>query len=205
LAVETTKATLATVVYHFAPPVSLPTAPQRPLLRRSTLPSPLHVSQTASLRSATRTNPTDDSTRSLQLTTALYDTYTSVLTTSATLIKTLDKADWYDRLVILAAMTLFLAIVGWIIKRRVLDRMVGGVLGVGWWWVKGSGRLIKRGLGAGPTASLNSAISPVVGMAKGVDSPAGSISTAVETVTAVMETVAETATAKAKAGSMGEL
>jgi len=93
---------------------------------------------------------TEDSTKTLRSTTNLYDTYTSLLEASGTIIKQLEKADWYDRLIILAAFLFFLLCVGWIIKRRVLDRLVGGV----GWWVGGSFRLIGMGLGLGGKAKV---------------------------------------------------
>jgi protein transport protein SEC20 len=92
----------------------------------------------------------EDSTKTLRSTTNLYDTYTSLLEASGTIIKQLEKADWYDRLIILAAFLFFLLCVGWIIKRRVLDRVVGGV----GWWVGGSFRLIGMGLGFGGKAKV---------------------------------------------------
>lgn len=87
----------------------------------------------------------EDSTRTLRSTANLYDTYTALLETSGNLIKQLEKADWWDRLVIFAAFFFFLLCVGWIIKRRVLDRVVGGV----GWWVGGSFKLIGMGMGIG--------------------------------------------------------
>jgi protein transport protein SEC20 len=92
----------------------------------------------------------EDSTKTLRSTTNLYDTYTSLLEASGTIIKQLEKADWYDRLIIFAAFLFFLLCVGWIIKRRILDRVVGGV----GWWVGGSFRLIGMGLGVGGKAKV---------------------------------------------------
>lgn len=85
----------------------------------------------------------DESTRTLQLTQALYDNYTSLLTTSAALVKAIERADWYDRLLIFSAFFLFLLVVGWVIKRRVLDKVVGGF----GWWLVGSWKLVRLGLG----------------------------------------------------------
>jgi protein transport protein SEC20 len=90
----------------------------------------------------------------LRSTTNLYDTYTSLLEASGTIIKQLEKADWYDRLIIFAAFLFFLLCVGWIIKRRVLDRVVGGV----GWWVGGSFRLIGMGLGLGGKAKVKDVV-----------------------------------------------
>ena len=54
----------------------------------------------------------------------------------------------------MAAFLFFLLCVGWIIKRRVLDRVVGGV----GWWVGGSFRLIGMGLGLGGKAKVNDVV-----------------------------------------------
>lgn len=55
---------------------------------------------------------------------------------------------------ILAAFLFFLLCVGWIIKRRILDRVVGG-LG---WWVFGSFRLIGMGLGMGAKSKAKAGV-----------------------------------------------
>lgn len=91
----------------------------------------------------------------------LYDTYTSLLEASGNLIKQLEKADWWDRLTILAAFLFFLLCVGWILKRRILDKVVGGV----GWWVGGSFRLLGMGLGlgGGKRASASVSASAVTG------------------------------------------
>lgn len=53
-------------------------------------------------------------------------------------MKQLEKADWYDKLIIFCALGFFFLVVAFIIKRRVLDRAVNGV----GWWVGGSYRLM---------------------------------------------------------------
>ena len=84
----------------------------------------------------------DGSTNTLQLTQTLYDTYHHLLLSSNTLIKALERADWTDRLLILAALVLFLLVVGWILKRRVLDKVTGGI----GWWFGASWRLVRMGV-----------------------------------------------------------
>jgi protein transport protein SEC20 len=91
----------------------------------------------------------EESTRTLTSTHALYDTYTSILHTSGQLVRAIEKADWYDRLLIFSAFGLFLLVVAYVIKRRVLDRVVGGVAGGLGWWIGGSVRLVRMGLGGG--------------------------------------------------------
>ncbi|EIW67279.1 hypothetical protein TREMEDRAFT_64527 [Tremella mesenterica DSM 1558] len=78
----------------------------------------------------------ESSTQTLRSTGTLYDRYTSLLQTSTGLVKAIERADKYDRLILLLALLLFLLTVGYIVKRRVLDKAVGGV---GWWfrsWVQ---------------------------------------------------------------------
>lgn len=69
-------------------------------------------------------------------------------------MKALERADWYDRLIIGAAFLLFLLVVAWVIKRRVLDKVVGGLAGGVGWWVGGSWKLLKMGIGAGSSAAV---------------------------------------------------
>ncbi len=108
-------------------------------------------------------HPIDESTSTLRLTQSLYDTYANLLSTSATIIRALDRADWYDRLLILSALVLFLAVVGWVLKRRVLDKVVGGV----GWWVGGSWKLVRMGFGvrAGVGGGAGRGIGKAVGNA----------------------------------------
>ena len=117
--------------------------------------------------------PLEDSTRTLRSTANLYDTYTSLLEASGNLIKQLEKADWWDRLTILAAFLFFLLCVGWILKRRILDKVVGGV----GWWVGGSFRLLGMGLGLGgkkgAAPAMMSAAGTAAGLTKGSGAGAG--------------------------------
>lgn len=80
----------------------------------------------------------DESTQTLRSTSGLYDTYSNLLATSTRLVKQLEKADWYDKLIIFCALAFFFLVVAFIIKRRVLDKAVNGV----GWWIGGSYRLI---------------------------------------------------------------
>ena len=103
-----------------------------------------------------RLAPTDESTRTLRLTQTFYDNYTSLLETSSHLVKAIERADWYDRLLIFSAFFLFLLVVGYVIKQRVLDKVVGGV----GWWVGGSAKLVMMGLGGG-TRAVPKVIPPI--------------------------------------------
>ncbi|WOO81284.1 Protein transport protein SEC20 [Vanrija pseudolonga] len=96
-------------------------------------------------RSVLSTQMLDESTRTIKSTHGLYDNYAALLTTSTQLVRALERADWWDRALIFGALAFFLLCVGYVLKSRVLNR-VGGAAA---WWVGGSFRLIRAGLGGG--------------------------------------------------------
>lgn len=81
------------------------------------------------------------------------------------MVKQLEKADWYDRMVIFLALGFFFLVVGFIVKRRVLDKLVGGVS----WWIGGTFRILtgrtKRKMNKKLAASGMSQITRVTGKA----------------------------------------
>lgn len=81
---------------------------------------------------------TDESTQTLRSTSSLYDRSTNLLKSSSHLVKHLEKADWYDRMIIFLALGFFFLVIGFILKRRVLDKVAGGV----WWWVGGTFKIL---------------------------------------------------------------
>ncbi|KAJ9094015.1 hypothetical protein QFC20_006995 [Naganishia adeliensis] len=127
-------------------------------------------------RSVMATQLLDESTQTLRSTSGLYDTYSNLLATSTRLVKQLEKADWYDKLIIFCALAFFFLVVAFIIKRRVLDKAVNGV----GWWIGGSYRLIT-GQGKRKVAKQ------VVKKGKEVVQSASSVR---ETASAVRESVA---------------
>ncbi|WVQ81903.1 hypothetical protein IAT38_004030 [Cryptococcus sp. DSM 104549] len=111
-------------------------------LRRTTA-----LMQTELERSVLSVQMLETSTQTLTLTNALHTRYTALLQTGTQLVRALEKADTLDRILILSALLFFLLVVGFILKRRVLDRTVGVVIGgvgrgVGW-YLFGTGRLVK--------------------------------------------------------------
>ncbi|WVR07452.1 hypothetical protein IAU60_004493 [Kwoniella sp. DSM 27419] len=117
-------------------------------LRRTTA-----LMQTELERSVLSVQMLESSTQTLLSTSNLYDRYSSLLDTASALVKALEKADTMDRVLICAALLFFLLVVGFIVKRRVLDRTVGLVIGgvgrgVGW-YLFGTGRLIMLAFGCG--------------------------------------------------------
>lgn len=74
----------------------------------------------------------EQSSANLRSTTAAHDTLSSLLSTSKHLITALEKSDWLDRLLILAAVTFFFLVVLFILKQRVIDKG----LRVAFWWTR---------------------------------------------------------------------
>ncbi|WVF72748.1 hypothetical protein IAT40_007566 [Kwoniella sp. CBS 6097] len=117
-------------------------------LRRTTA-----LMQTELERSVLSVQMLDSSTQTLLSTSTLYDNYTSLLVKSGQLVKIIEKADTLDRIIILSALLFFLLVVGFIVKRRVIDRTLGVVVGgvgrgVGW-YLFGTGKLVRLAFGGG--------------------------------------------------------
>ncbi|KAG8965120.1 hypothetical protein FRC00_010456 [Tulasnella sp. 408] len=74
----------------------------------------------------------DESSRTLSATSDLYTSFGTLLNTSKSLIKALERSDTLDRLLIIASLLLFFTVVAWIVKKRVVDRG----LGLAFWWIK---------------------------------------------------------------------
>jgi protein transport protein SEC20 len=68
----------------------------------------------------------------LRATTTTHDTLSTLLSTSKHLIIALEKSDWLDRLLILAALAFFFIVVLFILKQRVFDKS----LRVAFWWTR---------------------------------------------------------------------
>ncbi|WVQ99950.1 hypothetical protein IAU59_007093 [Kwoniella sp. CBS 9459] len=117
-------------------------------LRRTTA-----LMQTELERSVLSVQMLDSSTQTLLSTSTLYDNYTSLLVKSGQLVKIIEKADTLDRIIIFAALLFFLLVVGFIVKRRVIDRTLGVVVGgVGkglGWYLFGTGKLVRLAFGRG--------------------------------------------------------
>ncbi|KAF8637923.1 hypothetical protein AX17_002544 [Amanita inopinata Kibby_2008] len=79
-------------------------------------------------RSVLSTQILDASSASLRETSSTHDTLTNLTGTSKQLITALEKSDWLDRLLIISAFASFLLVVLFIVKQRVIDRMVGVLL-----------------------------------------------------------------------------
>ncbi|WVW85711.1 hypothetical protein I302_107749 [Kwoniella bestiolae CBS 10118] len=111
-------------------------------LRRTT-----ELMQTELEKSVLSIQTLESSTQTLISTSNLYDRYTSLLDLSGQLVKAIERADFLDRIIIFSALAFFFLVVGFILKRRILDKTVGVVIGgvgrgVGW-YLFGTGRLIK--------------------------------------------------------------
>ncbi|WWC90782.1 uncharacterized protein L201_005719 [Kwoniella dendrophila CBS 6074] len=111
-------------------------------LRRTTA-----LMQTELEKSVLSIQTLESSTQTLLSTSNLYDKYTAVLDISGELVKSIEKADFLDRIIIFSALSFFLLVVGFIIKRRIIDKTVSVVIGgVGkglGWYLFGTAKLIK--------------------------------------------------------------
>ncbi len=74
----------------------------------------------------------ESSTASLRATSSTHDTLTNVMGTSKQLITALEKSDWLDRMLIMAALAFFFLVVLFVLKQRVVDRS----LRVAFWWTR---------------------------------------------------------------------
>ncbi|BEI86834.1 hypothetical protein CcaverHIS002_0701800 [Cutaneotrichosporon cavernicola] len=114
-------------------------------LRRTT-----QLLQTELERSVLSTQMLKESTTTMRSTQGLYDNYTALLTTSGQLVRAIERADWWDRALIMAAFACFLLAVLWVVKQRVLDRVGGAAV----WWVGGSFRLLRMMGGGGKAKDI---------------------------------------------------
>jgi len=62
----------------------------------------------------------------------MHDTLSNVMDTSKQIITALEKSDWLDRLLILSGLAVFLLVVLFILKQRVIDRG----LRIALWWTR---------------------------------------------------------------------
>ncbi|KAF9002392.1 Sec20-domain-containing protein [Hymenopellis radicata] len=74
----------------------------------------------------------ESSTASLRATSSTHDILTNVMGTSKQLITALEKADWLDRMLIMAALAFFFLVVLFVLKQRVVDR----TMRVAFWWTR---------------------------------------------------------------------
>lgn len=115
------------------------------------------------VRADTLPDPTDESAQTIKSTNSLYVKYSSLLDQSSHLIRALERTNYWDRICILAGVAFFLCTCGWILKRRVFDRAVGGLATV----VFGAGRLAGKARKGQATASsvVLSQASDIAGLA----------------------------------------
>ncbi|KDQ31948.1 hypothetical protein PLEOSDRAFT_1100467 [Pleurotus ostreatus PC15] len=125
-------------------------------------------------RSVLTTQMLETSTASLRSTSTTHDTLTNLMGTSKHLITALEKADWLDRLLILAALSFFVLVVLFILKQRIVDRG----LRVAFWWT----RFLPGGVQRVPEDVLGEA-------EKGHHVPVSSISVATSLATAAVSSL----------------
>ncbi|KAI0349700.1 Sec20-domain-containing protein [Trametes cingulata] len=83
-------------------------------------------------RSVLSTQLLESSTAALKSTSTTHDVLSSLMSTSKHLITALEKSDWLDRLLILAALAFFVLVVLFILKQRLVDRG----LRIALWWTR---------------------------------------------------------------------
>ncbi|KAH9855337.1 Sec20-domain-containing protein [Lenzites betulinus] len=83
-------------------------------------------------RSVLSTQLLESSTAALKSTSTTHDVLSSLMSTSKHLITALEKSDWLDRLVVLAALAFFVLVVLFILKQRLVDRG----LRIALWWTR---------------------------------------------------------------------
>jgi protein transport protein SEC20 len=127
----------------------------------------------------------------LKGTSETHDTLTNLMGVSKQLITALEKSDWLDKMLIIAALVFFFLVVLFILKERILDRG----LRVAFWWTK-----YLPGLGrnsAAVTKAVKTALSSATTASQSVKTVAPTettLSTAISSVTSFLESIAESLT-----------
>ncbi|KAI0763123.1 Sec20-domain-containing protein [Trametes elegans] len=83
-------------------------------------------------RSVLSTQLLESSTAALKSTSTTHDMLSSLMTTSKHLITALEKSDWLDRLLVLAALAFFVLTMLFILKQRIIDQG----LRMAFWWTR---------------------------------------------------------------------
>ncbi|KAI0656886.1 Sec20-domain-containing protein [Cubamyces menziesii] len=83
-------------------------------------------------RSVLSTQLLESSTAALKSTSGTHDVLSSLMSTSKHLITALEKADWLDRLLVLAGLVFFVLVVLFILKQRLVDRSIR----IAFWWTR---------------------------------------------------------------------
>ncbi|THH28354.1 hypothetical protein EUX98_g5836 [Antrodiella citrinella] len=121
----------------------------------------------------------DASTAALKSTSSTHDVLDNLMVTSKHLITALEKSDWLDRMLILAALLFFILIVLFILKQRLVDRS----LKIAFFWT--------RFLPSSSSSAKNAVKDKVVDMVE--KGSGGSIVAAVTTASTTLLTAASTA------------
>ena len=116
----------------------------------------------------------------------MHDVLSMLMGTSKQLITALEKSDWLDRLLIVAALAFFVLVVLFILKQRILDRG----LRVAFWWTRflpsgggGGGSKAASGIGIadmaekGSTGVVSSVSSVIAATVEGVVSTTLAVAT----------------------------
>ncbi|KAK0547936.1 Protein transport protein sec20 [Tilletia horrida] len=90
----------------------------------------------------------EESSATIQLLNSEYTSFSNILKNSVTLIKSMEREDWYNALMVFASMAFFLGCVLYILKKRIYDNTAGivlsgagSVMGKGW---RGAAKAMKE-------------------------------------------------------------
>lgn len=112
---------------------------------------------------------TDQSSVSLKSASSTHDVLDGLMVTSKQLITALEKSDWLDRMLILAALLFFILVVLFILKQRLVDKS----LRIVFWWTRfipssSSTRATERVVNAMEKGALTASVSDITTAASSV-------------------------------------
>ncbi|TRM63548.1 hypothetical protein BD626DRAFT_402260 [Schizophyllum amplum] len=161
-------------------------------------------------RSVLSTQMLESSTASLRATSSTHDTLTNIMGTSKQLLAALERTDWLDRVLILAAMLFFCVVVLLVVKERVLDRGVR----IAFWWTRfipnfsGDAELLdhlEKGVAQG-TASLSSVADTLTNsLSEAATALADSVTSSIPSTALVTSSLSATAISRATEAVHAEL
>ncbi|KAK0527923.1 Protein transport protein sec20 [Tilletia horrida] len=155
----------------------------------------------------------EESSATLQLLNSEYTSFGNVLKNSVTLIKSMEREDWYNFLMVAGSMAFFLGCVLYILKKRIYDNTAGvvlsgagSVLGKGW---RGGAKALKaakasKSSAAAAALKAASSSSSAALAASRADSAASMAAASSATAAAIAASAAAAATAAAEAANQAQ-
>ncbi|KAL9932294.1 hypothetical protein V8E36_008773 [Tilletia maclaganii] len=137
----------------------------------------------------------EESSVTLQLLNSEYTSFSNVLQNSVTLIKSMEREDWYNFLMVAGSMAFFLGCVLYILKKRLYDNTAGLV-------ISGAGSVIGKGWRGGAKALKNAQASKRAASAASAATAALSSPTAASLAATAASASSSLAAAAAQAASI---